>query len=414
MATFAYRATERSGKEIRGRIDASGEGVVVNRLREMGYFPTEVRKIRQESTGSVALEELPGIRLLYRLITGGRVKRSTRTTFLRELATLLGAGLPLLRSLEIVARNTDSSNMKRALKAVETAVQDGTMLSQALAAQPRVFTALDVNMVKAGEIGGALEEVLERLATYYEKSAAQRGKVLSALYYPSAVLVLATAIITLILVFVVPRLQEIYASLGRELPGATRALIYCSEVIRLRAPWVAGGLVLALLLIRQAGRTGPGRYVLDRIRLRLPVFGVLVQKVAVARFARTLSTLLEAGVPILQALVIARDSSGNEVLARAIVELHAAVRQGEPMAEPLARCPVFPELVVHMVAVGEETGEVDAMLRKVAEAYERQVDDLVNGLTALIEPLLVVFLGVGIGLVVIALYLPLLRFVDLF
>lgn len=414
MATYAYRATERSGKEIRGRIDASGEGIVVNRLREMGYFPTEVRKIRQESAGSVALEELPGLRLLYRLITGGRVKRSTRTTFLRELATLLGAGLPLLRSLEIVARNTDSSNMKRALKAVETAVQDGTMLSQALAAQPRVFTALDVNMVKAGEIGGALEEVLERLATYYEKSAAQRGKVLSALYYPSAVLVLATAIITLILVFVVPRLQEIYASLGRELPGATRALIYCSEVIRLRAPWVAGGLILALLLIRQAGRTGPGRYALDRIRLRLPVFGVLIQKVAVARFARTLSTLLEAGVPILQALVIARDSSGNEVLARAIVELHAAVRQGEPMAEPLARCPVFPELVVHMVAVGEETGEVDAMLRKVAEAYERQVDDLVNGLTALIEPLLVVFLGVGIGLVVIALYLPLLRFVDLF
>ena len=241
MATFAYRATERSGKEIRGRIDASGEGVVVNRLREMGYFPTEVKKIKKESVGSVSLEELPGIRQLYRLITGGRVKRSTLTTFTRELATLLGAGLPLLRSLQIVARNTDSSNMKRALTAVAGSVEDGAMLSGALAARPHVFSPLYVNMVKAGEIGGALEEILERLATYYEKSAAQRGKVISALYYPAAVLTIATVIITLILIFVVPRLQVVYESLGGQLPQATQVLIHLSQGVRFQAPWVAGG-----------------------------------------------------------------------------------------------------------------------------------------------------------------------------
>jgi len=412
MATFAYKAMDKAGKEIKGKIDASSEGVVVERLRNMGYFPTDVKKIKSESAGEVALEDLPGLKQLYRLITRGGVKLKTLTTFTRQLATLIGAGLPLLRSLHILNDQVESSNMKKAVGAVAEEVESGSTFSEALAHQPQVFKNLYVNMVKAGEIGGALEEILERLAIYYEKSAALRGKVLSALYYPIAVVVIATSLVTLILLFIVPRFQELYEGAGAQLPGVTMILVHASNIIRYRAIWVLGGLILFILIVWQINKTNTGKYVFDQVKLKLPIFGGLVQKASVARFARTFGTLLDAGVPILQALVIVKDTSGNEVVARAMVDIHASIREGESIAEPMKKFPVFPPLVVHMIAVGEETGAIDQMLTKVAEAYELEVDNAVDGLTALIEPLLIVFLGILIGFIVIALYMPLFKIGD--
>lgn len=412
MATFQYRATDKGGKEIRGKIDASSDSVVAERLRSMGYFPTDIKKLKASSAGEVALEDLPGIKQLYRLVSGGGVKLKTLTTFTRQLATLIGAGLPLLRSLHILQEQAESSNLKRALTTISDEVESGSTFSEALGHQPQIFKKLYVNMVKAGEIGGALEEILDRLALYYEKSAALRAKVMSALYYPFAVIFISVALVSVILIFIVPRFQELYEGAGAKLPGPTMILVQGSYLIRYRAPYVLAGFVLFALILWQINKTTVGKHILDQIKLKLPVFGGLVQKSSVARFARTFSTLLDAGVPILQALVIVKDTSGNEVVARAMVDIHASIREGETIAEPMKKCPVFPPLVIHMIAVGEETGAIDQMLLKVAEAYEREVDSAVDGLTALIEPMLIVFLGILIGFIVIALYLPLFKIGD--
>lgn len=412
MATFMYKAMDKAGKEIKGKIDASSEGIVVERLRNMGYFPTDVKKIKSESAGEVALEEMPGFKQLYRLITRGGVKLKTLTTFTRQLATLIGAGLPLLRSLQILSEQVESTNMKNAVKAVSEDVESGATFSEALAKQPQVFKKLYVNMVKAGEIGGALEEILDRLAIYFEKSAALRGKVLSALYYPIAIIIISVALVSVILIFIVPRFQELYEGAGAKLPGVTQLLVNISYILRYRTPYVLLGLIVFIVIIWQINKTNTGKFILDNIKLKLPVFGTLVKKAAVARFSRTFGTLLDAGVPILQALVIVKDTSGNEVVARAMVDIHASIREGETIAEPMKNFPVFPPLVVHMIAVGEETGAIDQMLGKVADAYEREVDQAVDGLTALIEPLLIVFLGILIGFIVIALYMPLFKIGD--
>jgi type IV pilus assembly protein PilC len=412
MAQFTYKAMDKGGKEIRGKIEANNESVVVERLRNMGYYPTDVKKVKADPTADLALEELPGIRTIYRLLTGGGVKLKTLSTFTRQMSTLIGAGLPLLRSLQILCEQAESSNMKRALTSVTEDVESGATFSEALSKHPQIFKKLYVNMVKAGEIGGALEEILERLAIYFEKSAALRGKILSALYYPIAVIFISIGLVSLILLFIVPRFQELYEGAGAELPGVTQLLVDASNLLRFRAPYVIAGIIIFFLILWQINKTKYGKLVLDQTKLKLPVFGGLVQKACVARFARTFGTLLDAGVPILQALAIVKDTSGNEVVARAMIDIHTSIREGDTIAEPMKNFPVFPPLVVHMVAVGEETGAIDQMLGKVADAYEREVDNAVDGLTALIEPLLIVFLGILIGFIVIALYMPLFKIGD--
>jgi len=408
MATFFYRAADKSGREIQGRTEASAEAIVEDRLRSMGYFPAEIQKVRDRGAGEVRLEQLPVIRFLYRFLTGGRVHLSTLENFTRELATLLGAGIPLLRSLQILQRNVVSTNLKSALTEISEHIENGASFSDALARHPQVFDRLFLNMVKAGEVGGVLEESLDRLAVCYEKSAELRGKVLSALYYPVTVFIIAITLVTLILTFIVPRLQEIYEGMGGEFPAMTLLLIRASEAVRFKASWLIGGVFAVLVLILQVRKTRPGRRLMDAIQLKVPLFGVLFQKAAVARFARTLATLLHAGVPILQALAIVKDSSGNESIASAMIDVHASIREGGNMAEALKNHSVFPDLMVHMIAVGEESGSIDAMLGKVADSYERQVDHAVSGLASLLEPVLIVFLGILIGFIVIALYLPLL------
>jgi type IV pilus assembly protein PilC len=332
--------------------------------------------------------------------------------FTRQLAVLIGAGLPLLRSIRILSEQTESANLKEALTGIAGEIESGNTLSEGMAKYPRVFDRLFVNMIRAGEIGGALEAVLERLAIFAEKAANVRSKIKTAMWYPFFVLLITGGLMVLILGWIVPNFAAVYAELGAELPGMTQLLIRMSEIVTKRYWAVIMIIVFIVMLWNLVRKYDWGLFATDTFLLRLPVFGKILQKASLARWARTFATLLEAGVPILQTLTIVKDTSGNEVVSRAVMEIHNSIKEGESISEPLKKFPVFPPLVVHMVAVGEETGNIDTMLIKVAEFYEREVDDAVDGLSKLIEPLLIVFLGVVIGFIVIALYLPVFNLVS--
>lgn len=405
MPTFSYHALDRSGKEIHGDIDAAREELVIERLRALGYFPTAIAPARTTSA-NLNLEELPGIRQLLKLISRGKVNREQLTMCTRQLATLIGAGLPLMRSLEILQRQTTSANLKEALAGIAQDLENGAMLSEAMGKYPRIFNRLYLNMIHAGEVSGSLEQVLDRLAIFAEKSADVSAKVKTALFYPTVVIVIAAVIVGVILVLVVPAFQAIFNELNAPLPVMTQVLITCSDVLLHRMHYAFGALVMGVAGYRGLRRCAWGRFLTDWFCLKLPVLGNLFQKSSVARFARTFATLLDTGVPLLQALTIVRDTTGNELMARAVQDLHDAVREGETIANPLKQSPIFPPMVVDMVAVGEETGAIDTMLLKVAEAYEREVDHIVDRLSKLIEPVLMLVLGGIIGFIVVALYLP--------
>lgn len=405
MPTFSYKAMDKGGKEIRGNIEATGEEAVVERLRSMGYYVTQVNRSKQ-SMGQVDLLDLPIIRAIGKVVSRGKVSLKNQSAFSRQLATLIGAGLPLLRSLQILQEQVEDKNLKDALDSITASVEGGSTLSEAMAKFPRIFNRLYVNMVKAGEIGGALEQVLDRLAMFQEKSQAVRSKVKGAMWYPAVVITIALGVVAIIMIFVVPKFADMFTGLGAELPYPTQVMINLSEGLVKYWYMPLIGIAGIIILLKLIARYDYGRYVLDRAKLKLPIFGAIVQKSAIARFARTFGTLLDTGVPILQTLLIVKDTSGNEVISRAMVDIHSSIRDGDTVSEPMKAFPIFPPLVVHMIAVGEETGALDQMLIKVAEAYEREVDDAVESLAKLIEPLLIVMLGGIIGGVVVALYLP--------
>jgi type IV pilus assembly protein PilC len=401
MAEYNYEALDKGGKQIRGTIDAANEEVIIEKLRNMGYYPLKVG-VHRASAASGDILALPGLRFIFH-----RIKTRHIMTFTRQLATLIDAGLPIIRSLMILQEQVESAIFREKINIIAKDIEGGSSLSEAMARHPKVFDNLYVNMVRAGEIGGVLEAVLNKIAEFLEKRAALISKVKSAMMYPVVVGSLAILIVSFILWKIVPKFAEIFAQMGAELPWLTRQLVIASEIV-LHESWkifLAAGLVY--FVISKINGTREGKYVLDRIKLRMPVLGLLLRKVAIVRFAGTLATLIQSGVPILQALDIVRDTSGNEVVARAMDEVYNSVKDGESIHEPLRDCGVFPPLVIHMVAVGEETGAIDAMLNKVAEAYERDVNDTVNALTSILEPVLIVFLGIIVGTIVIALYLPL-------
>ncbi len=405
MPTYSYKALDKGGREIKGSIEATGEEAVVERLRSMGYYVTQVSRSRA-GVGQVDIMDMPIVRGFQKLISRGKVKLKHISAFSRQLATLIGAGLPLLRSLQILQEQVEDKNLKEAVIGITESVEGGSTLSEAMAKYPKIFNRLYVNMIKAGEIGGALEQVLDRLALFQEKAQAVRSKVKGAMWYPAVVITIAMTVVTIILIFVVPKFADMFKGLGSELPWLTQKLVDFSD--NLVIYWYIPALIIVaiIVLLKLTAKSSQGRYILDRIKLRMPVFGGIIQKSAIARFARTFGTLLDTGVPILQTLLIVKDTSGNEVISRAMVDIHASIRDGDTVSEPMKNFSIFPPLVVHMIAVGEETGALDKMLIKVAEAYEREVDDAVDGLAKLIEPLLIVMLGGIIGTVVVALYLP--------
>jgi len=402
MPEYSYLALDRGGKQIKGVIDAPNEEAIVEKLRGMGYYPIEVG-LNKKKAGELDLSALPGLRNIF-----GRVKRKHLTAFTRQLATLIDAGLPILRSLRILEEQSESAAFKVKIRQIAEDIESGSSLAEALARHPKVFDNLYVSMVRAGELGGVLEAVLNKVALFLEKRAAMVSKIRSAMMYPVAVVCIASSIVSFILIYILPKFEDMFASLGAEhLPGPTEFLVKVSYALVHEMHLIILAVVAFVAVYSRVNKTREGKHVLDRIKLKLPIFGDLLRKSAIVRFSETLSTLIHAGVPILHSLDIVRDTSGNEVVARAMDGVYESVKDGESIHEPLAESKVFPPLVIHMVAVGEETGAIDHMLEKVAEAYTREVDDMVDGLTAILEPMLIVVLGVIVGGIVICLYLPL-------
>jgi type IV pilus assembly protein PilC len=421
MPRFAYSAMDGRGTPCAGQVEAAHADAAVAALRERGLFPLELSPVSGEAVATAPDRHGSAkpsgrwqdieIRLPFMAPVGVR----ERAVFTRQVSTLLRAGMPLLRGLEVLGRQEKNRVLRGVIEATADDIRAGRKFSEALARHPAVFDRLFVNMVRAGEAGGVLEVVLERLARFQEKSLQLRGKVKAALAYPIVVLAVATLILVGLLVFVVPKFEQIFADLlkGAPLPPLTQAVLAVSDVVRGHFLWVvliACGLVWAFRVYR---RRPAGAQRVDGWLIRVPLFGDLLLKSLVARFARTLGTLLASGVPILPAILITRDTTGNACLAAALEVVHDRVKAGEPVAAPLAATAVFPAMVTSMIEVGEHTGKLAEMLQKVADIYEEEVDAAVAGLSSLIEPILIVVLAGVVGTIVIALFLPIVRIVQL-
>ena len=398
--TYGYKVRDRSGSLVTGQLVGDSETLVLQRLREMGMTPVEVKRVGTGLKTEINLRP-------------GRVKLKQIAVFCRQFATMLNSGLPILRALSILADQTQSAELGKVLIQVRTDVEQGASLSGAMSKHPKAFTALFVSMVKAGETGGVLDDVLLSLASEIEKEVELRRQIKSAMTYPVVVVALVTLILATMLLFVVPQFETIYSNLGGRLPLPTRILLGVSEAVRSYWYVFAIGATVFSFAFRRYEKTDRGRARVDALKIRAPVFGPLFHKVALARFSSTLGMLLRAGVPILQALDNVKETVNNRVIARAIDDVKASVREGESIAKPLGKHEVFPPMVVQMLAVGEETGAVDSMLDKVAEFYNNEVTSTVAALTSLIEPLLIAIIGGMVGAAVVALYMPMFNIINL-
>lgn len=423
MAKFSYVAMDSRGRETKGEIEADNQTVALTRIREKGLFPTSVvdaasasaGKAKKASTGARKAAGKGGLNMELKLPSFmNRVKPKQLMVFTRQLATLIDAGLPLVRSLDVLEKQEKHPALKSALREMADAIQSGSTFAEALAQHPKIYNKLYVNMAKAGEVGGVLDKVLLRLAEFMEKAQRIKSKVASAMVYPMVVMVMAVGILTFLMIFIIPKFKEIFTELleGQALPPLTEFVMGISQMMTSRLPYLIGGIVALVVLVKLIGRTAKGAAVLDHIKLKLPVFGVLISKTAIGRFARTLGTLMASGVPVLQALNIVRDTAGNAVIANAVSQIHDAVKEGENMAPPIEATKIFPPMVISMVQVGEETGDLPEMLMKIADTYDEEVDNTVAGLTSIIEPILIVFLAVVVGTIVISLFLPLISIIG--
>jgi type IV pilus assembly protein PilC len=396
--TYAYKVRDRGGNLISGTLVADNEALVLQRLREQGLTPLEVGK--QSRGFNIEL-------------TKKKVKLKELSVFSRQFATMINSGLPILRALSILADQTSNGELARVLNECRLDIEQGSSLSAAIQKHPKVFSNLFVSMVKSGETGGSLDSVLLRLADMIENEVKLRGKIKSAMTYPIAVVALVSLIMSGMLLFVVPQFKSIYAQLGGSLPMPTRVLLALSEIFKKYWYIVIAAIFAGRFFFRRWKATPNGREAVDAFKLRVPVFGTLFHKTALARFAGTLSMLLRSGVPILQALDIVSETVNNRTIAKAVQDVQGSVREGESMAKPLAKHKVFPPMVVQMIAVGEETGQVDVMLEKVSTFYNQEVEASVDALTSLIEPLLIAVIGGAVGAAVIALYMPMFNIIKL-
>lgn len=405
MPTFTYVARNPQGKVVTGKTEAATQGMVVKILKDQGLTPTSIQ------LAAATIETRTTTRK--QRLKKGRVTIEDLVLISRQLATMIRAGLPLIEVLNILGDQVDKLTLRLVLRQIERDVQGGASLYEAMSRHPRVFNQFFLSMVKAGEASGMLDAILDQVAIYMEKAASIRRKVKSATMYPAAVTVFAILIMTLIMWKVVPVFQEIFEGLGGDLPLLTKFVIACSNFVRDRWYVVLAAVVGLVIVFIQWGKTKPGRYQIDSLKLKLPIFGPLLLKVAIARFSRSLGTLMRAGVNILGALEITAKTSGNVVIEEAVNRTRIHIQSGEGITKPLIESGVFPPMVTRMIEVGERTGALENMLHKIAEYYEDQVDAAVSGLTSLIEPLLIIVLGSIIGLIVISMFLPLIKMLEL-
>jgi type IV pilus assembly protein PilC len=432
MPTFQYEALNESGQPQRGTISAQTSEEAIARIRSQGYFPTSVReqKVKKASKSQQSSNQGQSASRGGQKKGGGDitiniggVSQKDLTSFTRQLSTLQDAGLPILRSIGILEQQQKPGLLKDSLAAVYDDVSGGSSLSDAMAEHPKAFDRLYTKMIAAGEVGGVLDLILQRLAEFLEKAARLKKRIISAMVYPIAVISIATIIVLGIMVFIVPKFQKTFADLGVELPTMTKVLIDVST-------WLAGPIVdskghpipgaiyvllapLAIMgILKLIRKSKGGKSVTDKLVLMIPVVGGLVAKISIARFTRTLGTLVNAGVPILDAIRITSETTGNYVYSSALMDVHDSVRQGETFAEPLRKAKVCDPIVINMIDVGEETGDLDKMLMKIADNYEEEVDNAVNGLVSLLEPVMVIVLGLIVGFIVVSLFLPMVALMN--
>jgi len=413
MANFTYEAMNSVGQPVKSEVEATSKEDAVARIRAMGYFPTKISEKSAKRAKAAAPGAAIGARAPARRRAAGSVPKKLLTQFTRQLSTLVDAGLPILRSLRILEQQQKPGMLRVGLRLVADDVEGGLSLSEAMSKHPKAFNRLYTNMVRAGELGGVLDVILQRLADFMEKAQALRRKIIGAMIYPAAVISFAMMIVTGLLWFIVPKFKDIFAGMGEDLPALTQTLLDISMFVK-GGGWIAiVGLPFGLWAVARLMRISPGgRYMVDSLKLRLPVFGQIIAKTAVARFSRTLGTLLSAGVPILEAINITADTSGNEVFARALHKVHDGIREGENFAEPLRQAKIVQPMVVNMIDVGEETGDLDKMLEKVADTYDDEISTLVQGMTAMLEPVMVISLGVIVGFIVVALFMPMVHMIN--
>src|SRR6266705_5276839 len=423
MPRYNYVALDTRGQEASGLVEAASTNAAITQLRQAGYFPTSVieealsspdgQEARQRA-GKMAGVTKPRAKKGIVLFQRRKVKGKILMIFTRQLATLIDSGLPLLRSLNVLANQGRDKVLKNTINKLADAVQGGNTFSDALALHPKIFNDLYVNMVKAGEVGGVLELVLNRLAEFQEKATKIKNKVIAAMVYPVIVITMAMAIMAFLLVFIVPKFEAIFHDMlgNRPLPAVTQFVIGVSNSLKDHGLVVLGVVVASVVAYKLIARTRAGRFVIDRFKLRMPLFGNLNRKTAISRFSRTLGTLVTSGVPILQALNITRETAGNMVIARAISHVHDSVKEGESIVQPLEASAAFPPMVVSMIDVGEETGQLPEMLLKIADVYDDEVDNSVAAMTAALEPIMIVFLALVVGTIVLALFTPLISIIS--
>lgn len=425
MATFQYIAKDSAGNETRGTVEAGDRNSAIAAVRAQGLLPTALGEVKSYSAKPKAKAPTPqkkksglnkdiNINLKLPSWMRGKIKTKILTQFTRQLATLVNAGLPLMRGIEVLKRQMKDPQMVEALNGIGENIAAGGTFSESLTQYPKIFDHLYVNMVKAGEAGGVLEVVLGRLAEFAEKSEKIKNKVKGAMIYPIVVLVAAIGITAFLLVAVIPKFQQVFNDMlgGAALPPITQFVIDASGFVQHNGLQIFLAVVAFVVLMKIVGKTEKGAYFFDVLKLKMPVTGTLTQRSAVSKFTRTLGTLLSSGVPILQSLTITRDTTGNRVLTEAIQNVHDSVKEGESMTQPLSQCKVFPPMVVSMVEVGEETGALADMLTRIANTYDDEVDNAVAGMTAAIEPALIIVLAVVVGTIVIAMFLPMVKIIG--
>ncbi|HEY4716248.1 MAG TPA: type II secretion system F family protein [bacterium] len=397
MAVYIWEGRTRTGEIVKGNMDAPNEAAVMQKLRTQQVL---VMNVKAQSKGfSFNLPfQIPFLK--------ETVKEKDLVIFTRQFGTMIDAGLPLVQCLDILASQQPNKTFKKVLYEVKQTVEGGATLSDSLKRHPRVFNDLYVNLVAAGEVGGILDTILTRLSTYIEKAMKLKGQVKGAMVYPGVILTIATVVVAVLLIYVIPTFKKMFEGMGGQLPGPTQFVVDLSNFLRHYLLLIIIGIFGAMFALGSFYRTQRGKLLIDALLLKIPIVGDLIRKVAVARFSRTLSTLISSGVPILDGMDICARTSGNKIIENAIKEARTSISQGKTIAEPLKDTNVFPSMVVQMIAVGESTGALDAMLGKIADFYEEEVDTAVAALTSLMEPLLMVFLGVVVGGILIAMYLP--------
>lgn len=393
MPVYLWEGTTKKGETKKGEMEAADESSVRIQLRRQRIKPENIKKKPKD-----LFENIPFLQQ--------KVKERDVVVFARQFATMINAGLPIIQCLDLLGEEEKNQTFSKIIKGVKEDIEGGSSLSDALKKHPDIFDDLFINLVAAGEAGGILDVILNRLSTYMEKAMELKRKVKGAMTYPVTVLVVAIGVVILLLYKVVPVFEEMFTGMGSALPGPTQVLVDMSRFVQNNILYILGGIVLIVFAFRRYYRTEQGRLQIDRLVLKLPVFGILLKKVAVAKFSRTLSTMMSSGVPILDGLEIVSKTAGNKIVENALMATRKSIGEGRTIAEPLSEAGIFPSMVVSMIAVGENTGALDAMLEKIADFYDSEVDVAVGALTALLEPIMMVFLGGIVGGMIVALYLP--------